>query len=196
MGHNWKAIVESLFPGRTALQARNQYNLICRRTGFTTQLSTPSPMQGLATPLPMEKPLSQFKPLHTESVRPCLQRLPTDTAFDYGESNNCSGEDDDDDENDNTVWPQDEDWSQWDPASGFGHAQERQSPSYDTTVTSHDLESMTGPWPQHGMRLLSSFDLICPGQFGFGLGNLQTLQQGSNQSFIGDEVWKAPRTCE
>ena len=194
MGHNWKAIVDGFFPGRTALQARNQYNLICRRTGFDTQLSTPGSMQGLATPLPMEIPLPHIKPPHTEFERPLLQRLPTDTDFEYEESNDRSGEDDDD--NGNTGWPQSEEWSQWDPASEFNRMQAGQSPSHYNAVSSHDLEFLTGPLPNDGMRLLSSFDLICPNQFGFEMGDPQTVQQASNQSFTGDQVWKARRTCE
>ena len=194
MGHNWKAIVDSFFPGRTALQARNQYNLICRRTGSDTQLSTPGSMQGLATLLPMERPLPHIKPSHTENVRPRLQRLPTDTDFEYEESNNRSGEDDDD--NDTTGWPQSEEWSQWNPASEFSHMQAGQSPSHYNAMSSHDLETLTSPLPNDGMRFLSSFDLIYPDQFGFELGNPQTLQQASNQSFNGDQVWKAHRTCE
>ena len=194
MGHNWKAIVDSFFPGRTALQARNQYNLICRRTGFDTQLLTPGSMQGLATPLPMESPLPYTKPSHTESVRPRLQRLPTETDFEDEESNDRSGEDEDD--NHNTGWPQSDEWSQWDPASEFSHIQALQSPSSYNAVSSHALETMTSPLPDDGMRLLSSFDLVCPGQFGFELGDPQTLQQASNQSFTGHQVWKARRTCE
>lgn len=189
MGHNWKAIVESLFPGRTALQARNQYNLICRRTGINTQLSTPSSMQGLATPLPTEGPLPHLKPSDTEFARPYSQRLPKDTDFEYEESNSCSDEDDDD--NDNTGWPQDKEWSQWDPASALGHMQEYQSPSYYNTVTSHDMETLAGPLPDDGMGFLTSFDLNSPGQLGFGPRDLENLQQASNQSFIGDQVCQA-----
>ena len=194
MGHNWKAIVDSFFPGRTALQARNQYNLICRRTGFDKPLLTPGSMQGLATPLPMESPLPHTKPSHTEFVRPRLQRLPTETDFEDEESNDRSGEDDDDYHN--TGWPQSDEWSQWDPAIESSHIQARQSPSSYNAVSSHNLETLTSPLPDDGMRLLSSFDLVCPGQFGFELGDPQTLQQASNQSFTGHQVWKARRTCE
>ena len=194
MGHNWKAIVDSYFPGRTALQARNQYNLICRRTGFDTQLSTPSSMQDLATPLPTERPLPHIKPSYTESVRPCLETLPTDNDFEYEESNNCCDEDDDDD--DNTGWPPSQEWPQWDPASEFSHIQAGQSPSFYNAVSSYDSETLTGPLSNNGMGLLSSFGFICPSQSGFELGGLQTLQQASNQSFTNNEVWRACKTCE
>ena len=204
MGHNWKAIVDSYFPGRTALQARNQYNLICRRAACDTQLSTPSSMQHLATPLPMEGVPSHSKPSNTEFVGPCVQRLPTDTDFEYEESNNCSGEDDDD--NDTTSWLQSEELSQWDPASEFNHIQACQSPSLYNAVPSNDLEALTGnlpnaesligPLPNDGMRLLSSSDLICPGQFGPELGDPRTLMQASYPSFTGDQVCKALRSCE
>ena len=196
MGHNWKAIADSFFPGRTALQARNQYNLICRRTGFDTQLSPPGSMQGLATPLPMESHFPHIKPSHTESVRPPLQRLPTDTDFEYEESNDRCGEEEDDDDSDNTGWPQSEEWSQWDPASEFSPMQASQSLTHSDPVSSHGLETLTGPLLDDGMRLSSSFDLTWPDQFGFELGDPLTLQQASNQPFIGDQVWKAPRTCE
>ena len=194
MGHNWKAIVDSYFPGRTALQARNQYNLICRRTGFDTQLSTPSSMQDLATPLPMERPLPHIKQSYTEVVRPCLQRLPTDTDFEYEESNNRSGEDDDD--NDNTGWPPSEEWQQWDPAIDFSHIQASQRPSHYNAVSSYGSETLTGPLPSDGMGLLSSFGFLCPSQSGFELGDPKTLQQATIQSFTSNQVRKACRTCE
>lgn len=203
MGHNWKAIADSYFPGRTALQARNQYNLICRRAGLDTQLSTPRSMHDPATPLPMERALPHIKPSHTEFVRPCVQRLPTDTDFDYKKSNNRSGEDDDDD--DTTGWPQSEELSQWDLASELSHIQACQSPSLYNAVSSYDLEaltgslpnagSLTGPLPNEGMGLFPSFDLTCPGQFEPELGDPQTLLQASYQSFTGDQVWKARRSC-
>ena len=196
MGNNWKAIVDTNFPGRTALQARNQYNLICRRTAFDTRPSTPGSMQDLALPLPMERPLPHFKPSHDESVKHSLQGLPTDTDFDYEESNNRSSEDDDEDDNDNMGWPQSEGLSHWDPASEFSHMQACQNPLHCNAVSSYDLGNLTSPLPNDGMGLLSSFDLISPGQPGFELGDPQTLQQASNPSFIADQVKIAPRTCE
>ena len=202
MGHNWKAIVDSYFPGRTALQARNQYNLICRRAAFDTQMSTSGSLQDLAIPSPMERVFPDTKASHTKFVRPCVQTLPTDTDFEYEESNNRSGEDD----NDTTSWQQSEQMSQWDPASELSHIQACQSPSLYNAASSHDLEaltgnlpnvgSLTGPLPNDGMRLLSSFDPICPGQFGLQLEDPQTLLQASYQSFTGDEVRKPHRSCE
>ena len=194
MGHNWKAIVNSLFPGRTALQARNQYNLICRRTGIDTQQSTPGSTQGLATPLPMERSLLHIQPSNTEPTRPLLRRLPTDADFECEESNTRSGEDDNN--NENTDPPQSEEWSRWDPASEFCHIQAHQSPSKYNAMSPHDLETLTGPSPDDGMRLLSSFDLMCPIHFGLELGDPQAFQQASNQSFTGHQVWKARRTRE
>ena len=198
MGHNWKAIVDSNFPGRTALQARNQYNLICRRTAFDTRPSTPGSMQDLALPLPLERPLPHLKSSHDETVKPNLQGFPTDTDLEYEEWNNRSSEDEDEDDNDNdnTGWPKSEGLSHWDPASEYSHMQACQNSLHYNAVSSYDLGNLTSPLPNDGMGPLSSFDLINLGQPGFELGGLQTLQQASNPSLIADQVKIAPRTCE
>ncbi|KAL8766519.1 MAG: hypothetical protein Q9209_006735 [Squamulea sp. 1 TL-2023] len=54
-GHNWKSIVATHFPTRTALSARNQYNYMCRRSGVNNQPSTPSSNQSNASSRPQTR---------------------------------------------------------------------------------------------------------------------------------------------
>ena len=186
MGHNWKVIVDNYFPGRTALQARNQYNQVCRRTGFDTQPSTPGSMQGPISPLPMKRSLSHISPAPNKSIRPPLQRFPTDTDLEYEESDdNPSSEDSHDDD---ANWPESEKCSQWDPASVCMQAS--QSPSHRYALSPHDFESLTSPLPNDGMRPLSSFDQIYSDQYGFELENALALQQATNEIVAGGQVWK------
>ena len=196
MGHNWKAIVTDHFPGRTALQARNQYNQFCRRTGHDTQPSTPDSIQNSATPLPTDKPLYHISPAPTKPRRPRLLKLPTDDSFEAEEwDDDLSSEDGNDNDDEDVDWLQSENCSQWNPASEASRMQAHQSHSHQFGPSPPDFESSTSSLPGNEMLPLSSFDHLFPDRAGFALGDTQAHEQASNQLFTGGQVWSAPIQC-
>lgn len=191
MGHNWKAIVNNHFPGRTALQARNQYNQFCRRTGLDTQPSTPGSTESPATFLPMSRALSHASPARTKSRRADLQNMPTDTDLRYeGSDDNPSSENDkDDDDEDDEDWPQSEDCSQWKPPNEASLMQARQSPFHQYAISPHEIESLRSPLPSDGVVPVSYFDPLFPDQSQDALGGGgPAFEQASDQPYIDSQV--------
>lgn len=168
MGHNWKAIVSNHFPGRTALQARNQYNQFCRRTGFDTQPPTPCSMQSRATPVPTN----------------------TDTDLEHEESdyNLSSGEENHGNDDHDADWPKSENCSQWDLANETNRVQSRHSASHQYAMFPQELESLKGPLPSDEIMPLSSFNYLSPDQPTCAVENDQVLGQPSSQPYASDQV--------
>ena len=68
-GHNWQSIVNSHFPGRTALSARNQYTYACRRSSTLSQPSTPSSNISSRSPRPRNHHSSNGSGRTASSIR-------------------------------------------------------------------------------------------------------------------------------
>ena len=168
MGHNWKAIVSNYFPGRTALQARNQYNHFCRRTGYDTQPPTPCSMQSRATPVPTN----------------------TDTDLEHEESdyNLSSGEENHGNDDYDADWPKSENCSQWDLANETNRVQSRHSASHQYAMFPQEFESLKGPLPSDEMMPSSSFNYLSPDQPTCAVENDQALGQPSSQPYASDQV--------
>ena len=197
MGHNWKAIVSNHFPGRTALQARNQYNKFCRRTGFDAQPPTPCSMQCPATPVPTDRALSHISPTRTKSRSSQLRKTPTDTDLEHEESDyNLSGEEeihvDDDDDAD---WPQSENCSQWDLAKETDRVQSRHSASHQYAMSPQELEYLKCSLPSGRMMPSSSFNYLSSDQPTFAVEDDQALGQPSSQPYTSGQVCKGPTLC-
>ena len=197
MGHNWKAIVSNHFPGRTALQARNQYNQFCRRTGFDTQPPTPCSMQSRATPVPTDRSLSHVSPIRTKSRSSQLRKTPTDTDLEHEESdyNFSSGEEIHGDNDDDADWPQSENCSQWDLANETNRVQSRHSASHQYSMFPLELESLKCPLPNDGMMPSSSFNYLSSDQPTRAVEDDPALGQPSSQTYTSDQVWKGPALC-
>lgn len=190
MGHNWKAIVTNHFPGRTALQARNQYNQFCRRTGLDTQPSTPGSTESPATFLPMSRSLSHASPARTKSRRVDLRNMPRDTDARYqgSDDDNPSSENDKEDDDDDEDWPQSEECSQWKPPDEASFMQARQSPFPQYAMSPHELESLRSSLPNDGVVPVSYFDPLFSDQSRDALGGGSTFEQASDQPYISGQV--------
>ena len=190
MGHNWKAIVSNHFPGRTALQARNQYNQFSRRTGFDTQPPTPCSMQSRATPVPTNRFLSHVSPTRTKSRSSQLRKTPTDTDLEHQEPdyNLSSGEENHGNDDHDADWSKGEDCSQWDLANETNRVQSRHSASHQYAMFPQELESLKGPLPSDGMMPSSSFNYLSPDQATCAVENDQALGQPSSQPYASDQV--------
>ena len=194
MGHNWKAIVSKCFPGRTALQARNQYNQFCRRTGIDTQPSTPGSMQSPATPLVTNRSLSCVSPTHINCRRQQLQEPPTDSRLEDESNDNLSSEDGNEDDYYDPNWSQSDKWPQWDPASELNSMQARQSPPHQFDNASVEVEPLSSPLTTNGMLALSTFEQSIPEQSVFQRGGDQALES-SDISYNGVQVENAFMIC-
>ena len=191
MGHNWKAIVNKYFPGRTALQARNQYNQFCRRAAFDTQPSTPGSLESPAILLPMDRCLSHVSLARTKSKRASLRDVSTDTDLKYDESDdNFSSEDDDDNDGYDGPWPH------WDPPNEVSRMQAQQNPSHQYAISPHELESLASPLPSDGMVPMSCYGPLFSDRSPFAVGDSGTFEPASDHSYIGGQVWKPSILCE
>ena len=197
MGHIWKTIVNNHFPGRTALQARNQYNQFCRRTGLETQASTPGSMQSLATSIAPDIHHSHSCTPRVKSKRPLAHGSPTATELEDEEldddvsredENDDDNNEDDDDDDDDTDWSLSGKMSPWDPAIEASAMQARQNSSFRYDTSPVKFESSTGALPSDGMQPFPSFDNLFLDQSGFALGDGQALEQTSSQSYTGSQV--------
>lgn len=201
MGHIWKTIVNNHFPGRTALQARNQYNQFCRRTGIETQASTPGSKQSLATPMSPDIFLSRSSPARAKSKRPLAQSSPTDTdledeKLDDDLSREAENDDDDDDDDDDTDWSLSGKFSQSNPANEASAMQARQNSSFQYDMSPVEFETLTGPLPSDEMQPFPSFDNLFSDQSGFELGDGRVLEQTSSQPYAGSQVRRVLPKCE
>ena len=196
MGHNWKAIVSQCFPGRTALQARNQYNQFCRRTGVDTQPSTPGSMQSTTTPLVTNRSFSCISPTQMKSRRQQQQQEPlTDTHLEDESNDNLSSEDGDEDDHYDPNWSQSDKWPQWDPAREINSMQARQSPLPQFDMPSVEIEPLSSPLTTDGMLPLSSLEHSVPEQALFQRRGVQALE-ASDILYKGAQVEIAIMICE
>ena len=164
IGHNWKAIVNDHFPGRTALQARNQYNQFRRRTGYGSQASTPCSIQSPSQSSTKNRSLSNVAPALHRSRRQQERSLSVDTDLEYEISDDgLSSEDEIDDDDDDRDWSQSQRRMQWDAANDASQMQAIQSLSkdfktpameLDPTVESLPYSSMKYPVPDHPGSIL------------------------------------------
>ncbi len=189
MGHNWKTIVKNHFPGRTALQARNQYHQIGRRTGFDRQPSTPGSIQSPATSSTMDRSFSRDTPARTRSKSLQLRELPTETDLKVEElDENFFGVDENDDDDDDASWSQSENCSQWNPANEASHIRAQQSLSHQHDLSPTGLDPLPNPLASDGTLPFPPVDYHFLDQFGYPLGGALASEEAFNQSCMAGQV--------
>ena len=194
MGHDWKAIVSNCFPGRTALQARNQYNQVCRRTGCEKQPSTPGSVHSATIPLATNRSFSSVSHSSTNSKRQQSQEPRTYTHLESGSNDDLSSEEGNEDDDDDPEWSQSDKWSQWDLRNETNCVRSQHSPPYHLNMPSVDIEHMGSPLPTNGTLPFSSFDQFFPEQSVFQVGADQALE-ASDVANPGIQVETAPIDC-
>ena len=141
-------------------------------------------MQSPALSLATDRSFSHVAPGRTKSRRQPPRKLPTDTDIEDEESDdNLSSDDEDDDHEEDRNWPQ-----QWNTEVEVNPMQARQSSSSHYGMSPIELDHLNSPLPSDVMMPFQSFDGLFPDQAGYALGDGQTLEQASSQSYTSGQV--------